>query len=72
MAKKAPISLVKSTLSATASGDAELVRNPGMALDLQHLDKIRVNKSAVVRRCAGYGARRSIKKQQQAALAAAK
>ena len=44
-----------------------LVRNPGTMLDLQQLDKIRVNKSAVERRCASYGARRSIKKQQQAA-----
>ena len=42
-------------------------RNPGLELDLQQLDKIRVNRSAVERRCSGYGARRSIKKQQQAA-----
>ena len=71
---QAPISLVKSAERLTGADDVRhisdhngLVRNPGMALDLQQLDRIRVNKSAVERRCAGYGARRSIKKQQQAA-----
>ena len=78
MATQVPISLVqpKPQSMGTSNTDAvtkppvghgELVRNPGIPLDLQQLDKIRVNKSAVERRCAGYGARRSIKKQQQAA-----
>lgn len=42
-------------------------RNPGMTLDVTLLDTIKVNKSAVERRCSTYGSRRSIKKQQQAA-----
>ncbi len=62
----APFSLVKSA-SNSEQGDHRLERNPGTAFDLQQLDKIRINRSAVERRCASYGARRSIKKQQQAA-----
>jgi deoxyribose-phosphate aldolase len=62
----APFSLVKSAPNGE-QGDHQLERNPGMAFDLQQLDKIRINRSAVERRCASYGARRSIKKQQQAA-----
>ena len=64
--KQSSISLVKPTKQ-QADRQGGLVRNPGMALNLQHLDNIRVNKSAVERRCATYGTRRSIKKQQQAA-----
>ena len=78
MATQVPISLVQpkpqsmgtsntDSVTKPPAGHGELVRNPGIPLDLQQLDKIRVNKSAVERRCAGYGARRSIKKQQQAA-----
>lgn len=47
------------------TGDVQ--RNPGMTLDVTLLDTIKVNKSAVERRCSTYGSRRSIKKQQQAA-----
>jgi len=60
------ISLVKPT-EQQVGHQGGLLRNPGIALNLQHLDSIRVNKSAVERRCAHYGTRRSIKKQQQAA-----
>ena len=67
MATQVPISLVQpklqsmdtsntDSLTEPSAGHGELVRNPGIPLDLQQLDKIRVNKSAVERRCAGYGA----------------
>lgn len=42
-------------------------RNPGMALDLDVLDRIRVNKSAVERRASTLSGRRSVKKTHQAA-----
>jgi len=43
------------------------LRNPGMALDLDWLQSVRVNKSAVERRAATLGKRRSVKKDWQAA-----
>jgi len=42
-------------------------RNPGMALDLDVVRAIRVNRSAVERRAATMGTRRTVKKQWQAA-----
>jgi deoxyribose-phosphate aldolase len=42
-------------------------RNPGMALDLDAVRAIRVNRSAVERRAATMGTRRTVKKQWQAA-----
>lgn len=42
-------------------------RNPGFALDLDWLDRIRMNRSALERRAASIGARRSVKKNYQAA-----
>jgi deoxyribose-phosphate aldolase len=42
-------------------------RNPGMPLNLDWVDCIQVNTSAVERRAASYSGRRSIKKQHQAA-----
>lgn len=42
-------------------------RNPGMPLDLDALDRIRVNLSAVERRAATLGGRRTVKKETQAA-----
>ncbi len=42
-------------------------RNPGMALDLDWIQSVRVNKSAGERRAATLGKRRSIKKDWQAA-----
>ena len=49
------------------SQDRPLERNPGMAFDAELLADLRVNRSATEKRAASYGARRSIKKQQQAA-----
>ncbi|HLM66605.1 MAG TPA: hypothetical protein VK358_03715, partial [Longimicrobium sp.] len=42
-------------------------RNPGMALDLDWVEAARVNRSAVERRAATIPARRTVKKQWQAA-----
>lgn len=42
-------------------------RNPGMALDMDFISKIKVNKSAVERRSATMGTRRTVKKEWQAA-----
>lgn len=42
-------------------------RNPGMDLNLDWLESIQVNKSAIERRAATLGTRRSVKKQHQAA-----
>ncbi len=44
-----------------------LSRNPGMALDLDWVTGVRINTSAVERRCASLPARRSVKKAWQAA-----
>ncbi len=42
-------------------------RNPGLPLDLEWIREVRVNRSAVERRAATLGARRSVKKEWQAA-----
>ena len=42
-------------------------RNPGLDLDMDWLDRVRMNRSALERRAASIGARRSVKKQHQAA-----
>ena len=42
-------------------------RNPGMPLELDWINEVRVNKSAVERRAQTIGTRRSIKKEWQAA-----
>lgn len=60
------------TLETTARSDApagppELRRNPGMPLDLDRVRDIRVNRSAVERRAATLGTRRSIKPPSQVA-----
>ena len=47
--------------------DRPLERNPGMALDLDALRSVRVNRSAVERRAATMGTRRTVKKEWQAA-----
>ncbi len=47
--------------------DAAHIRNPGMALDLDWVGAVQVNKSAVERRAATFGTRRSVKKDHQAA-----
>ncbi len=50
-----------------ATTDLWLERNPGMALDLDWVQETRVNKSAVERRAATIGTRRTVKKEFQAA-----
>ena len=42
-------------------------RNPGMALDLDWVARVQANTSAIERRCASLGGRRSVKKDHQAA-----
>jgi deoxyribose-phosphate aldolase len=49
------------------AGDMPLERNPGMALDLDAVRAVRVNRSAVERRAATVGTRRTVKKEWQAA-----
>src|SRR6185295_12142777 len=49
------------------SSVSEIVRNAGMPLDLDLIKGIRVNRSAVERRAATMGTRRTVKKQWQAA-----
>ncbi len=49
------------------SGAANHARNPGFPLDLDVIDRIRMNRSALERRAGTIGARRSVKKQWQAA-----
>lgn len=46
---------------------SHLERNPGVPLNSDWVENIQVNKSAVERRAASYGGRRSVKKQHQAA-----
>ena len=45
----------------------DLARNPGMPLDLDIVRSVRVNRSAVERRAATMGTRRTVKKEWQAA-----
>ena len=47
--------------------DAALQRNPGFALDLDWLGRIRMNRSALERRAGSISARRTVKKEWQAA-----
>src|SRR6185295_10550808 len=49
------------------SSVSEIVRNAGMPLDLDLIKGIRVNRSAVERRAATMGTRRTVKKEWQAA-----
>jgi deoxyribose-phosphate aldolase len=59
-----PIDSAAPSLSAVTDGHA---RNPGMPLNLDRIDPIVVNLSAVERRVASLGGRRSVKKDWQAA-----
>ncbi len=49
------------------SGTVARARNPGFPLDLDVIDRIRMNRSALERRAGTIGARRSVKKQWQSA-----
>jgi deoxyribose-phosphate aldolase len=53
--------------SGKAARAAEPLRNPGTSLDLSLLTRLRVNRSAVERRAATLGTRRTVKKEWQAA-----
>jgi deoxyribose-phosphate aldolase len=58
------------TLKRTATrpaAPAQAARNPGVELDLEWVRQVRVNRSAVERRAATLGARRTVKKEWQAA-----
>jgi deoxyribose-phosphate aldolase len=59
------------TTALRSSGEAaratHAARNPGTPLDLSHLTRLRVNRSAVERRAATLGGRRTVKKDWQAA-----
>ncbi len=64
------ISLHEATLAAAQPGAgafAPLARNEGMALELDWVEGVRVNRSAVERRAATLTTRRSVKKEWQAA-----
>jgi len=58
------LNLVESDEIETTQSD---LRNPGVDFSLDLISSISVNRSAVERRCANYGPRRSIKKENQAA-----
>ena len=58
------LNLVESDEIDTTHSD---LRNPGIDFSLDLISSISVNRSAVERRCANYGPRRSIKKENQAA-----
>jgi len=58
------LNLVESDEIETTNSD---LRNPGIDFSLDLISSISVNRSAVERRCANYGPRRSIKKENQAA-----
>ena len=58
------LNLVESDEIETTHSD---LRNPGIDFGLDLISSISVNRSAVERRCANYGPRRSIKKENQAA-----
>jgi len=55
------------TLPATAREPRPLPRNPGMPLEVDWVRDVRVNRSAVERRAATIGTRRTVKKEWQAA-----
>ena len=70
--KSAPSTTSKPSLKLVAPRPAPAVdrpieRNPGMPLDLEAVRAVRVNRSAVERRAATMGTRRTVKKQWQAA-----
>jgi deoxyribose-phosphate aldolase len=57
----------ESNVRSIGSHDAKIERNPGMDFNPDQFGRIRINRSAVERRAATIGARRSIKKEYQAA-----
>jgi len=61
------VSSANNSASAGTSGGHEIARNPGTAFEFDKIAAIRINKSAVERRAAGFGKRRTVKKDYQAA-----
>jgi len=57
----------KDSSKTTTNNLDEIARNPGMPLDLGFIHGININRSAVERRAATVGKRRTVKKQHQAA-----
>jgi len=57
----------KDSSKTTTNNLDEIARNPGMPLDLGFIHGININRSAVERRAATIGKRRTVKKQHQAA-----
>lgn len=53
--------------SSSATGGIPLLRNPGMPLETDWVQEVRVNRSAVERRAATLGKRRTVKREWQAA-----
>ncbi len=53
------------------SGSADIASNPGQALDRDWIASVRVNRSAVERRCASLGGRRTVKKGLAGSMAVA-
>jgi deoxyribose-phosphate aldolase len=60
-------STASNVLPMRSPADAPLIRNPGVPFDASWFDTLRVNMSAVERRVATLGTRRSVKKDAQAA-----
>ena len=58
---------VISYITADIEDRSNTKRNPGIDFQLDKISSISINRSAIERRCANYGVRRSINKQQQAA-----
>lgn len=58
---------VRRQVARSSTSAAELPRNPGFPLELDWIRDVRVNRSAVERRAATIGTRRSVKKDWQAA-----
>ncbi|HKW22526.1 MAG TPA: deoxyribose-phosphate aldolase, partial [Ktedonobacterales bacterium] len=62
-----PVTRGKARARATEHAAGPLARNPGMPLDLDRVDAVQVNRSAVERRAATIPTRRTVKKEWQAA-----
>jgi deoxyribose-phosphate aldolase len=55
------------TFASQPETKAQVVRNPGMPLDMDWVSRVRINRSAVERRAATMSTRRTVKKEWQAA-----
>jgi deoxyribose-phosphate aldolase len=62
-----PPNVVAGSAPLAAAASPSPVRNPGLPLDLDWIERVRVNRSAVERRAATMATRRTVKKEWQAA-----